>query len=189
MAREIGANVEPRAFQIPLNPRRVGLTFACSVAGPQCGEPTDGSPLRSLRPLGPMGPQCARCDPPGVPSAPCSSLSGAEPPPTRSAALLGGAAVGDLARMKTSPDLEPQVVFLGLPIPPLTDKEPPPRSGSGYQNSARHVMQQSAAAGSDPPQRHRALPPSALSTRAPWHASKIPVENSQSRLQSRSFDE
>ena len=34
-----------------------------------------------------------------------------------------GAAVGDLARMKTSPDLGPQVVFLGLPIPPLTDKE------------------------------------------------------------------
>jgi hypothetical protein len=31
------------------------------------------------------------------------------------------AAVGDLVRMIT--DLGPQVVFLGLPIPPLTDKE------------------------------------------------------------------
>jgi hypothetical protein len=40
--------------------------------------------------------------------------------------------------------LGPQVVFLGLPIPPLTDKEQPPRSGSGYQNSGRHVMQPSA---------------------------------------------
>ena len=40
---------------------------------------------------------------------------------------------------------EPQVVFLGLPIPPLTDREEPPRSGSGHQNLGRHVMQQSAA--------------------------------------------
>jgi hypothetical protein len=46
--------------------------------------------------------------------------------------------------MKTSPDLGPQVVFLGLPIPPLTDKEQPPRSGRGHQNSGRHVMQLSA---------------------------------------------
>jgi hypothetical protein len=32
-----------------------------------------------------------------------------------------------------APDLGPQVVFLGLPIPPLTDKEQPPRSGSGIK--------------------------------------------------------
>jgi hypothetical protein len=34
-------------------------------------------------------------------------------------AIYGGAAVGDLVRLITSPDLGPQVVFLGLPIPPL----------------------------------------------------------------------
>jgi hypothetical protein len=36
-------------------------------------------------------------------------------------AMRARAAVGDLVRMIT--DLGPQVVFLGLPIPPLTDKE------------------------------------------------------------------
>jgi hypothetical protein len=34
---------------------------------------------------------------------------------------------------------------LGLPIPPLTDKEQPPRSGGGHQTSALGVMQLSAA--------------------------------------------
>ena len=39
-------------------------------------------------------------------------------------AMRARAAVGDLVRL-CRPDLGPQVVFLGLPIPPLTDKEKP----------------------------------------------------------------
>jgi hypothetical protein len=46
-----------------------------------------------------------------------------EPPATKRGAIYRGAAVGDLVRLTKSPDLEPQVVFLGLPIPPLTDKD------------------------------------------------------------------
>jgi hypothetical protein len=38
-------------------------------------------------------------------------------------------------------DLDPRSFFQGLPIPPPTDREEPPRSDSGYQNSGWHVMQ------------------------------------------------
>jgi hypothetical protein len=51
---------------------------------------------------------------------------------------------GTLYGSTMSPDWEPQVVFLGLPIPPLTDREEPPRSGSGHQNLGRRLMQPSA---------------------------------------------
>jgi hypothetical protein len=75
--------------------------------------------------------------------------------PQPSAREVGIAAGGDLVRLITSPDLGPQVVFLGLPIPPLTDREQPPRSGSGHQNSARRPMQDAAGRSnnSGPPQR------------------------------------
>jgi hypothetical protein len=139
--------------QIELKPRPV-FDFHVQCGGLWNAEsPGGGSalgvPLRSLRPLGPRGSSAlvaTRLGPSGlVPFTQWSArwCGGRRPCTARLCCLIW----------------EPQVVFLGLPIPPLTDREEPPRSGSRYQNSALAGMQQSAAAGSDPPQRHGALRP------------------------------